>query len=195
MNLKGGVGKTTTAMGLATAAERDGVKTRVLDADPQASATMWAYMAAQQGDPVPFSVEPTNRIAIKTMVDPADEAVIVDLPPSGDILDAARAAADMVVVPITPGVADWQQASQVIDALAANRTPYAVLVTMSEKGRVMQREIEAVIKRDGVSRLETEIPRREALRVTFYRAFGDELFGYDRAWAEIKAACAAGKAA
>lgn len=41
LSQKGGVGKTTVTLGLAGAAQRAGLKTLVVDLDPQANATMW----------------------------------------------------------------------------------------------------------------------------------------------------------
>lgn len=50
-NLKGGVGKTTTAVYIAAGLHRTG-RTLLVDADPQASALLWA-----QADPIwPFPV-------------------------------------------------------------------------------------------------------------------------------------------
>ncbi len=40
LSLKGGVGKTTVALGLAGAAQAHGVRTLVVDLDPQANATV-----------------------------------------------------------------------------------------------------------------------------------------------------------
>ena len=56
MNLKGGVGKTTTAMSLATLATREDKDVEVYDCDPQSSASFWALLADQNNDPLPFPV-------------------------------------------------------------------------------------------------------------------------------------------
>ena len=50
INLKGGSGKTTTAMALATAAARHNRNVSVLDTDPQGDATTWAGDAEDAGE-------------------------------------------------------------------------------------------------------------------------------------------------
>ena len=42
INIKGGVGKTTSSLAIATAAQRSGLSVTVVDTDPQGSATLWA---------------------------------------------------------------------------------------------------------------------------------------------------------
>lgn len=49
LNIKGGIGKTTTTIALATAAVRAGYAAKVLDADEQGSTTLWADTAGQAG--------------------------------------------------------------------------------------------------------------------------------------------------
>ena len=65
LNLKGGVGKTTSCIALATAAARDGKDVVVLDADPQGSATFWADNADDNERPLPFEVNAANPATIK----------------------------------------------------------------------------------------------------------------------------------
>ena len=51
-NLKGGIGKTTTALALATRAASLGYRTVVVDLDPQASASLAFGVEAQEGDAI-----------------------------------------------------------------------------------------------------------------------------------------------
>lgn len=82
INLKGGSGKTTTAMALATAAARHNRNVSVLDTDPQGDATTWAGDAEDAGETLPFTVDSANigklKRLRKTMAD--DELVIIDCP-------------------------------------------------------------------------------------------------------------------
>ena len=61
INLKGGSGKTTTAMALATAAARHNRNVSVLDTDPQGDATTWAGDAEDAGETLPNSSSSTAR--------------------------------------------------------------------------------------------------------------------------------------
>ena len=91
INLKGGSGKTTTAMALATAAARHNRNVSVLDTDPQGDATTWAGDAEDAGETLPFTVDSANigklKRLRKTMAD--DELVIIDCPPAGNVVDVA----------------------------------------------------------------------------------------------------------
>ena len=105
INLKGGSGKTTTAMALATAAARHNRNVSVLDTDPQGDATTWAGDTEDAGETLPFTVDSANigklKRLRKTMAD--DELVIIDCPPAGNVVDVACDVADFVIVPATQG--------------------------------------------------------------------------------------------
>jgi len=60
LSLKGGVGKTTVALGLAGAAQAHGVRTLVVDLDPQANATVALDTAATDASVADVLDEPTT---------------------------------------------------------------------------------------------------------------------------------------
>jgi len=62
LSLKGGVGKTTVALGLAGAAQAHGVRTLVVDLDPQANATVALDAAATTASVADVLDEPTTAV-------------------------------------------------------------------------------------------------------------------------------------
>ncbi|MBW0106951.1 ParA family protein [Pseudonocardia sp. KRD291] len=71
LSLKGGVGKTTVALGLAGAAQRHGVSTLVVDLDPQANAT------------TALDPEPTTATVADVLDDPRPAVLRRAIAPSG----------------------------------------------------------------------------------------------------------------
>ncbi len=102
-NIKGGVGKTTSSLAIATAAQRSGLSVTVVDTDPQGSATLWAQAAEDADDPLPFPVVSKNQAEIRRMrerrPDRDGELIVIDTPPNGAVVDEAIKTADFVVIP------------------------------------------------------------------------------------------------
>src|SRR5579862_96649 len=97
-NVKGGVGKTTTAVYLASAAAARGYDPVVLiDADRQASAAEW--LEAQPLEGIEVVEAPSERTLTRAMTR-HDGLGVVDTPPGDErIVQSALATADAVVIP------------------------------------------------------------------------------------------------
>lgn len=187
INLKGGCGKTTTAMALATAADRDGRSVTVYDADPQASASTWSMDAEDSGNAVPFAVLPANTATLRALSRRgAGEAwAIVDCPPSGTVVDEAMQAADFVVVPTTPAPADMRKTIETAQTLDAAGVTYAILVTRAAARTLTLRDAVSQIEDAGLSVFDAQVPQREGVKSAFGSAFGDDLYGYDAVFKEL----------
>ncbi len=186
VNIKGGVGKTTSAIALATAATGAGFSATVFDADPQASASLWADGAADIDDPLPFEVRPANISTIKRLKASAVAVDIIDCPPSGNVIDEAVAIADFIVVPTSPKPADMAKTIETVETLDRAGKPYAVLVTAVRAGTLAAKGSLTELDEQRVPRFEATIPLREDLGNFFGNSFGDELYGYEAVFTEIQ---------
>lgn len=166
MNLKGGVGKTTGTVLLASALSAHGRAVEVWDADPQGSATEWLDIAAEErpeDEPAPFTHKAVNVASMKRARSSGD-FVLIDTPP-GDpaIQSAAAAAADLVIVPATPSPQDISRVWATVDALGAS-VPVMVLLNMADPRTILYREATAALDAEGVPYFDTAVPARQAFK-------------------------------
>ncbi|MCB2065803.1 MAG: ParA family protein [Erythrobacter sp.] len=125
---KGGSGKTTLALHLATHAAYKKMQTVVVDTDPQATAAAWG---AWRGDFLPAVVtSPPARLA-RTIENAQKEGVglvVIDTPPHAEAaMREAIKVADMVLIPTRPRAFDLHALEGIADMVSFAGTPAFVL--------------------------------------------------------------------
>ena len=157
VNLKGGVGKTTAAILIATATRQLGHTVTVLDMDTQGSATDWARIADEDGTPLPFEIRPANHASLRSYK-PTTDFTVIDTPPTDpSVVDAAVKVADLIIVPTPPGFMDTDRTWSTVE-VTATQVPTYVLLSRFDGRTNDAADFASLLDERGVGRFETVIP-------------------------------------
>lgn len=120
LNQKGGVGKTTLSLHIATALSSGDAQGRhkvlLIDADPQGSALDWsAQRTAAANFPVIGLPKPTLHREMAALSHGYDWVIIDGPPRVNELAKSAIAASDIVLIPVQPSPFDVWAAQDIID--------------------------------------------------------------------------------
>ena len=182
---KGGAGKSTSAVLLATELAVRGTTVTIIDADPNQPVTRWGRKLGR-----PDSLTVVSNVTEETLIDAIDDAarktafVIVDLEGTASLMVAqAMSRADLVIIPVKGSELDAVEAIKAIKFIRRqergyNRTiPFSLLFTQTNpavRPRTLK-SIEADMLKQGIPIFATALHERDAFRSIF--SFGGTLGG------------------
>jgi chromosome partitioning protein len=174
---KGGAGKTTLVVQLATALRAAGHSVALVDIDPQASLTAWMRRREHRPQPAAelrFSMVGGWRLGVELdRLKREHDLILVDTPPHAESeAKGAIRAADLVLVPVQPSPLDVWASAATIDLARKERSPVAlVLNRVPPRGRSLD-EATAAMRELGAGSLETRLGNRQAFVASIGQGLG-----------------------
>lgn len=184
---KGGCGKSSSALVLATELAQRGVQITVIDADPNKPISRWAKRPSK-----PDGLTVIDQVTEDTLIDVIEAAerrtpfVIVDLEGTANLMVAqAISRADLVIVPLKGSILDAVEAIKAVRFIQLQERAYrrkiafTLLFTQTNpavRSRTLK-SIESDMVGQGIPVLSTPLHERDAYRALF--SFGGTLAGLD----------------
>lgn len=188
-NPKGGAGKTTTALLLATELAARGAAVTVIDADPERWISQWAKLPGK-----PDGITIVADVTEESVVDAIEEAeegaqfVIVDLEGTASLMVSnAIGMADLVVIPIQGSSMDARGGAKMLrlirnqEKMSRRKIAHAVVLTRTGAAITSRalRNVAEQLRAGGIDIFATPIVERAAYRDLF--DYGGTLAGLDGA--------------
>jgi len=173
-NPKGGSGKTTTALILATQLAESGATVIIVDADPEQWISQWASLP---GRPVGISVrDGATEDSIVDQIEAASreaQFVIVDLEGTASLMVASAVGmSDLVLIPMQGSSMDARGGAKTLrlvgnqSKMARRDIPYSVILTRTSaamRSRAL-RNVQDQLRDNGIDVLRTSLVERAAFR-------------------------------
>lgn len=179
---KGGVGKSTCAVILASEFARMGASVTALDCDPNKSLTRWASHGLPSGVVLRGDIGRSDVVQTIRDSDGDGKIVIVDLEGvASQLVSRAISQADLVIVPMQPTALDAEIGSEALalvreeEEALGRSIRHAVVLTKTSaavKSRV-QKELEQQLRTAGIDVIEPSLVARSAFSELF--AYGNDL--------------------
>ncbi len=125
---KGGAGKTTLAVHLASEAARSRVAL-IVDADPQATASRWSeWRSGRDPEVIPCGAPSLLAGQLKKAADLGAEVAVIDTPPHADAMARQAAGlANLILIPCRPRAFDLAAIEATAELVRSSRRPAFVV--------------------------------------------------------------------
>ncbi len=165
LNGKGGVGKTTAAVNVATAIARKGYSVAVVDTDPQQSISNWYEEDKCRFDLTEAASE-KEVYQVRKALKSYDYVIIDGAAAISAISAAAVMVSDLVLIPVTPSPLDFAACSAILAVLEARQDLQPVVARFFITRKVQKARMLSVLKASiadtGVPALRTGMAQRQS---------------------------------
>lgn len=188
VNVKGGSGKTTTAMYLAAAIAQRNAPVVVVDACPSGSSYRWAKVAEAAGTPMGFTVtsEANQHLGLAVAELAQNHHVVIDSAPANERIGRATVqVGTFVLIPLNARPNDVRQSVPIYkEARQLNKPAYGLLVRTrhSDSSNATTR---LLASEDRMPLLNTEVPELNRIGWRFEDRIED-VRPYDQVLIEIQ---------
>ena len=151
MSRKGGSGKSTTAMNMATRFAKAKYQVALMDFDPQKTLTKWfnrrdEYMQGKNTILHSAATESSFKDEVKNLEQAGCDVLIIDTPPTinefhNELLDIA----DFALVPTKTTMEDLETIAEVVDAIESNETAYGFVINETKNKTLLYLSIKDVL--------------------------------------------------
>ena len=151
MSRKGGSGKSTTAMNMATRFAKAKYQVALMDFDPQKTLTKWfnrrdEYMQGKNTILHSAATESSFKDEVKNLEQAGCDVLIIDTPPTiNDFHNELLDISDFALVPTKTTMEDLETIAEVVDTIESNETAYGFVINETKNKTLLYLSIKDVL--------------------------------------------------